>query len=94
MWIYDENILLLYDERFTNPAQIAIAEQDEYLIDKILEHKFLGGDKTKLVCLVSWIGYQEASWEPSVNLRLTRQFHDYANSHKLARFIPPSFKTG
>ena len=83
----------LYDERFVDPVQVAISEHDEYLIDKVLEHKFLGGDKTKLVCLVSWLGYQEASWEPVANLRLTQQFHDYAKSHKLVRFIPSSFKT-
>ena len=82
----------LYDERFVDPIEVAIAEHDEYLIDKILEHKFLGGDKNNLVCRVSWIGYQETSWEPWANLKLVQQFHDYALAHKLSRFIPKGFK--
>ena len=82
----------LYDERFIDPVEVAIAEHDEYLVDKILEHKFLGGDKDKLVCRVSWIGYQETSWEPWANLRLVQQFHDYARAHQLVRFIPKNFK--
>ena len=34
----------LYDERFVDPVHGAISEHDEYLIDKVLEHKFFGGD--------------------------------------------------
>jgi hypothetical protein len=82
-----------YDERFVKPVEVAIAEHDEYLIDEITEHKFLGGDKNQLVCLVSWLGYQEKSWEPVSNLRLTTKFHTYAKAHKLVRFIPANFKT-
>ena len=81
-----------YDERFVNPVEIAIAEYDEYLVDKILEHKFLGGDKNNLVCRVSWMGYQETSWEPWTNLKLVKPFHVYAAVHKLGRFIPKAFK--
>jgi transposase InsO family protein len=83
----------LFDERFVSPVEVAISEHDEYLVDAILDHKFLGGDKDKLVCLVSWLGYQEESWEPVSNLRLVEKFHDYAKAHKLVRFIPASFKT-
>jgi hypothetical protein len=82
-----------YDERFVKPVEVVIAEHDEFHIDEIIEHKFQSGGKNQLVFLVSWLGYQENSWELVSNLRLAEKFYNYAKAHKLVRFIPTNFKT-
>jgi hypothetical protein len=62
-------------------VELAIAEHEEYLVDAILDHKFLGGDKDRLVYFVSWLRYQEESWEHVFNLRLVEKLYDYAKAH-------------
>ena len=35
---------------------------DSYVVDKIIEHKVVGG---QLQCLVKWRGYEDCTWEPA-----------------------------
>jgi hypothetical protein len=80
----------LYDERVTVPLEVAIKEHDEYLVEQIMDHRYaerVNGKPRGLECLVRWVGYQEQSWGPSVNVKL-EQFHSYARGNGLMRFIP------
>ena len=85
----------LYDERVTDPLEIAVQEHDEYLVDEILAHRFparIDGRSPGLECQVSWLGYQEISWEPVSNLKRLAKFHAYARSNRLLRYIPRVFR--
>jgi hypothetical protein len=84
----------LYDERVTVPVEVAIKEHDEYLVEQIMNHRYaerVNGRPRSLECLVRWVGYQEQSWEPLVNVKKLEQFHTYARGNGLIRFIPTAY---
>jgi hypothetical protein len=85
----------LYDERVTVPLEVAIKEHDEYLVEQIMDHRYaerVNGRPRGLECLVRWVGYQEQSWEPLVNVKKLEQFHTYARGNGLMRFVPTAYR--
>ncbi len=78
-----------YDQRFVDPRDIALRDNDEYYVEKILGHS---GIPTKLKTLqfhVKWRGYDAASktWEPWKNLRETEVI-----ANGMQKLIPAKFK--
>jgi hypothetical protein len=72
-----------YDERVTDPLEIAVQEHDGYLVDEILAHHFparIDGISPGLEFQVSWLGYQDISWEPVSNLKRLAKFHAHPES--------------
>ena len=84
----------IYDERVTDPLEVAIDEDDGYIVDEILEHRHVGGGNTgPFEYRVRWIGYQDTSWEPLKMVQRVGKFHEYARRHRgLIRFIPKAFR--
>jgi hypothetical protein len=82
----------IYDERITDPLEVAIQDDDGYIVDEILEHRHKKGNKGAYEYRVRWLGYQDTSWEPITMLRKLEKFHDYARKHRLTRFIPRAYK--
>jgi len=83
-----------YDDRFVDPRDIALRDNDEYYVERILAHS---GNPTKLKTLqfhVKWRGYDESSntWEPWKNLRETEKLHRYLISKGLQKLIPAKFR--
>jgi hypothetical protein len=77
----------LYDERVTSSLKVVTQEHDQYLVDKISEHRQgerINGRSGELECQVSCLGYREASWEPVANLKKLAVFHAYARAHYLS----------
>jgi hypothetical protein len=76
----------LYDERFMGLLEIAVQEHDKYLVDENLARdEDLAHFSTRtdsrfpgLECQVSWLGYQEISWEPVFNLE--RHFPSFTHA--------------
>ena len=67
----------LYDERVTVPLEVAIKEHDEYLVEQIMNNRNaerVNGRPRGFECFVRWVGYQEQSWEPLVNVKKLAQF--------------------
>ena len=82
----------IFDERVTDPLEIAIQEDDGYIVDEILQHRHLRGNKGPYEYLVRWTGYQDTSWEPLKMIQRVGKFHEYARKHRLIRFIPKAFR--
>jgi hypothetical protein len=85
----------LYDERVTVPLEVAIKEHDEYPVEQIMDHRYaerVNGRPRGLECLLRWVGYQEQSWEPLVNVKKLEQFHTHARGNGLMRFIPTAYR--
>ena len=79
-----------FDPDLVNPRDVAMRDNDEYIIETILQHR---GDPKKLrslTFLVKWLGYPDSanSWEPWSNLRLTEQLHLYLRANGLQRLVP------
>ena len=59
----------------TNPDPVLTADGgDEYEVDRILTHRYNAKDGFSY--LVSWKGYDDATWEPETNLQNARDAID------------------
>ena len=66
-----------------DPLSVAAAENQEWLIDTILEHRYSNDGRPlarNLEFKVRWLGYgaEDDTWEPWKNMRETVQVEDYA----------------
>lgn len=79
----------LYDPDHVNPTDIAMQDNQEFLIDHIMEHRGDRHDKTNMEFKVRWAGYDESedSWEPWKELRNTSQLHEYLRTHNMKSLI-------
>ena len=84
----------VYDKLRTNPRDVALRDDNEFVVEKILDHKLIrGGRKTRkndMTFLVKWEGYdaKDNTWEPWKGVRLVDKLHDYLRLHKMASWIP------
>ena len=83
-----------YDTTRTDPKDVAMHDQGEFLIRTILAHR---GDKTRrktMEFLVSWVNLpaEENSWEPYASLRDTDQLLEYLRTHKMKSLISTKHK--
>ena len=58
--------LFHYDAARTDPRDVAMHDEREFEIDRILAHRGDRHDKTNMTFLVRWAGFSEDenSWEP------------------------------
>jgi len=77
------------DRTRDDPRDVALKERDEFVIEKILEHKGDHRRRNTMQFLVSWKDYPEEdnSWEPYHELRDTEKLIEYLASNKLKSLI-------
>jgi len=73
-----------------DPKVVAMDDAQEFLIERILDHR---GDRTRrktMEFLVEWDGYTDDanSWEPFSSLRDTDQLLEYLQANRLRSLIP------
>ena len=79
-----------YDQMDTDPVDIARAEQNEFLVENILEHRSDGSKRrTNYEFLVKWAGYENTdnTWEPWEAVRDNKQLIKYLYTHNLRQFL-------
>lgn len=79
-----------FDEERTSPTDVAMHDEQEFLIDRIVSHR---GDRTRrssMEFLVKWIGFADTydSWEPYANLRDTASLSEYLAANRLRSLLP------
>lgn len=84
----------IFDNERTDPKEVAMHEQEEFLIEAIIAHR---GDRTRRKTMefkVRWAGYDSShdSWEPYSNLRDTDQLLDYLKANNLKALINKKHK--
>lgn len=79
----------LYDPQHVNPTDIAMQDNQEFLIDHIMDHRGDRRDKTNMEFKVRWSGYDDSedTWEPWKELRSTIQLHEYLRTHNMKSLI-------
>jgi hypothetical protein len=86
----------LYDHTRENPVITAQHDHDYYTVETILKHtpttrKIINA--TEIQFLVKWTGFERPEWQRwSPDLAKNIKVHEYLRHHKMARFIPSSFK--
>ncbi len=79
-----------YDETRTTPVDVAMHDNQEYLIENILSHR---GDRTRrstMEFLVQWEGFAESynSWDPYSSLRDTAKLSEYLSANRMKSLLP------
>ena len=85
----------VYDKLVTNPTEVAMHDNREFVIDSIIAHRGDPRYKARMEFLVRWVGYgpEDDSWEPwsgpeGQGVSKTTQLHAYLREHGMARLIP------
>jgi hypothetical protein len=72
--------------------EIALADNERFLVEKILKHRFTDSQnkiKSNLQFLIKWKGLNDPSWEPWKNTSKLILVHEYLNSKReLKKFLP------
>ena len=84
----------IFDHERTDPKEVAMHDQEEFLIEAITAHR---GDRTRRKTMefkVRWAGYDSShdTWEPYSNLRDTDQLLDYLKANNLKALINKKHK--
>jgi hypothetical protein len=90
--------LFLFEEDVHDPKDIALGDNREWKIEKIIEHVGAFSSqakKSELQFKVRWLGLAEKfdKWLPWKELRLCEQLHNYLVSIKQEKHIPKNLTT-
>jgi hypothetical protein len=87
----------LYDESVVNPIAVANKDEQQFIVEKIMDHRpkvkktyLLRRQTSRLQFLVKWQGYADSanSWESYHELRHNAALHEYLRSNKMKSLIP------
>ena len=82
-----------YDQRYVDPEQAAMADQQMFEVEEIQDHVFDGKElKTNLRFKVKWVGFPNPTWEPYATMSKVEVVHRYLLSKRMAKFIPDAYK--
>jgi hypothetical protein len=78
-----------YDQMKTDPLDIARKEKDEYVVEKVLEHKGSGKTRKTLFFLIKWEGYDDSdnTWEPWEGVKDNQELLKYCYTHNLRKHL-------
>jgi hypothetical protein len=82
-----------YEEEQVDPVQVAMHDQEEFHVERILAHTGNPKRKSEMEFKVRWTGYgaEEDTWEPWHALRDVAQLHEYLRNHGMAKLINKKF---
>jgi hypothetical protein len=82
-----------HDQRYVDPEQAAMADQQMFEVETILDHIFEGKElKTNLRFKVKWIGFPNPTWEPYSTMSKVDKVHQYLAAKRMTKYIPEAFK--
>jgi hypothetical protein len=79
-----------FDPDVIDPVIIAQYDRQEFVVERVLDHR---GDKRKrsnLEFLIKWKGYDDEnqnSWEPWSGVRNTEKLHEYLKNNRMKSLI-------
>lgn len=83
--------LFRYDQVHTDPIEVALKDQQLYLVERVLAHLGKSSGRGKDISFhIKWLGYgpEGNTWEPWANLRKNLVVHQYLRDHNMAFLIP------
>ena len=79
-----------HDNIRTDPTDVAMHDEQEFLIDQILAHRGDRSRRSTMEFKVRWLGFGDTydSWEPYANLRDTVRLSEYLAANRLKSLLP------
>jgi hypothetical protein len=79
-----------HDNIRTDPTDVAMHDEQEFLIDTILAHRGDRSRRSTMEFKVRWLGFGDTydSWEPYANLRDTARLSEYLSANRLKSLLP------
>jgi len=77
--------------------ETAMLDHEQYEIEAVISHRFIGTQTAKnLRLVIKWLGYEETQeqdfGDSTTGLKEVGVVHEYLRRHKLTKFIPDKFK--
>jgi len=74
-----------FDEEKINPLEIALTDNESFLVEKIIKHRFTDSQrkiKSNLQFLIQWKGIKETTWEPWKSTSKLQLVQEYLKNHR------------
>jgi hypothetical protein len=87
-----------HEDAQLTPAQAARRDLQEFAIEAILEHRYIGGrksgSKNEMQFKTRWLGYDpsEDTWQSWRSVVDTKALHRYLHIHEMDKLIPPKYR--
>ena len=83
-----------YDILTTDPRDVAIRDNQEFVVESIVEHRGDKRRKSEMEFKIRWQGYnpEEDTWGTWKDLRLVPKLHDYLREHNMASLVPSNLE--
>jgi hypothetical protein len=81
-----------FEETYTNPIEAALADNESFFVEEILNHRFTDNKhkiKSNLQFLIKWKGLDKPSWEPWKNTSKLEKVHQYMKATKQLMMLLP-----
>ena len=68
-----------YDESVVNPIEVALADNESFLVERIMSHRFTDSQrkiKSNLQFLVKWVDIPQPTWEPWKSTNKLQKVHE------------------
>ena len=87
-------IFQIFDPTNVDPKDIAVANEGEFYIDRIISHRGDTNRRSRMEFKVRWLGYTEDddTWDPYSQLRDTEQLLTYLRANRLVKLINKKHK--
>ena len=77
-----------FDPQRINPLEIALSDQQLFVVDEILEHTGSPKKRQNMMFKVKWKGFDDPTWVPWDNVKNNNVLHQYLRHNNLQRLIP------
>ena len=83
-----------YDILTTDPRDVAIRDNQEFVVESIVEHRGDKRRKSEMEFKIRWQGYnpEADTWGTWKDLRLVPKLHDYLREHNMASLVPSNLE--
>ena len=79
-----------YSETHVNPREVALRDTNEFVVERIVDHRGDMIHMSDMEYLVKWLGYDDSEnrWLPHAELRDNSVLHEYLRNSNLRHLIP------
>ena len=84
----------VYSETRIDPKDVALRDTNEFVVERIVEHRGKTNRMSDMEYLIKWLGYDdfENRWLTHAELRDNTLLHEYLRTKNLTHLIPRRYR--